>query len=125
MGMLCKLVKPDGGMVCVEVPNSEDELKDLSEAFRNRWFMVEHVSYFSPHTLRLAAREKTDFSSVEVHGYQRYGIFNYMNWIDKNSPQGADPDLFSGNDRWWLEKSWRACREASLTSDALFMVCRR
>lgn len=38
-----------------------------------------------------------------------------------NKSQGANPDLFEGNDRWWLEASWRATREAAMTSDALFM----
>ncbi len=125
MSLLGRLVKPDGGIVCVEVPNLNDELRSLSPAFNNRWFMVEHVSYFSPSCLKIASIKRGNFKSVNVHGYQRYGIFNYINWIAKNSPEGAEPDLFEGVDRWWLEKSWRAIREAAVTSDALFMVCER
>ncbi|GAB5560423.1 MAG: hypothetical protein SynsKO_20700 [Synoicihabitans sp.] len=123
--MLGKLVKPDGGIVCVEVPNLDDELRNLSKGFNNRWFMAEHVSYFSPHSLRLVANQRSAFTSVNVFGYQRYGIFNYINWINQNTPEGADPDLFDGEDRWWLEKSWRSYRESSLTSDALYMVCKK
>lgn len=58
---------------------------------------------------------------VFIRGYQRYGIFNYFHWIHFKKPQGANPDLFEGQDRWWLEASWRASREESMTSDALFM----
>lgn len=113
-----------GGMVCVEVPNLDDELNRLSPAFRARNFMAEHVSYFSPHTLEAAARRAAPEARVEVYGYQRYGIFNYFHWAHFNKPQGEDPDMFPGTDRWWLETAWRSAKEATRTSDALFMTIR-
>lgn len=118
-----RLIREDG-VVCVEVPNVDDELQMLSPSFRERSFMVEHISYFSHHTLENAARRAGAFGHVSVHGYQRYGIFNYFHWIHFNKPQGANPDLFDGTDRWWLEASWRAARESALTSDALLMIAR-
>ena len=116
------LLRPGTGVLCVEVPNADDELMRLSPAFRDRNYMVEHISYFSHHTLQTTARRAAPGASVEVHGYQRYGIFNYFHWIHFNKPQGANPDLIEGPDRWWLEAAWRTVREQSLTSDALFMV---
>lgn len=120
-----ELVAPDGGMLCVEVPNVQDELMGLSSGFRARNYMIEHISYFSRETLETAARRAAPEGAVTVGGYQRYGIFNYFHWIHFDKPQGASPDLFEGEDRWWLEASWRKTREAALTSDALFMSIRK
>lgn len=119
-----ELTSPEG-VVCVEVPNVQDELMQLSPAFRDRNYMIEHISYFSRHTLETVARKAVPESEVSIGGYQRYGIFNYFHWIHFNKPQGANPDLFEGKDRWWLEASWRATREETLTSDALFMSIQR
>lgn len=120
-----ELVSPADGVVCVEVPNVHDELMQLSPAFRDRNYMIEHISYFSRHTLETIARKAAPEDKVAVSGYQRYGIFNYFHWIHFNKPQGANPDLFEGQDRWWLEASWRATREAAMTCDALFMSLHR
>jgi 2-polyprenyl-3-methyl-5-hydroxy-6-metoxy-1,4-benzoquinol methylase len=120
-----ELVAPQGGVVCVEVPNVQDELMQLSPAFRDRNFMIEHISYFSRHTLETVAGKAAPETKVAIRGYQRYGIFNYFHWIHFNKPQGANPDLFEGKDRWWLEATWRATREEAMTSDALFMSLHR
>ena len=117
-----ELVSPGDGMVCVEVPNIDDELMALSPGFRDRNYMIEHISYFSRQTLETIARKIKPDGKVEIHGYQRYGIFNYFHWIYFNKPQGANPDLFEGKDRWWLEEAWRAAREQAMTSDALFLI---
>ncbi|EQB01418.1 hypothetical protein V475_16445 [Sphingobium baderi LL03] len=123
LNLAMQIVKPDGAL-CVEVPNLHDDTIMLSEAFRNRSFMEEHVSYFSPATLRSTALRADRDAAVELYGYQRYGIFNYFHWIHFNKPQGASPDLFEGQDRFWLEAHWRTEKEHRLTSDALFMVMR-
>jgi 2-polyprenyl-3-methyl-5-hydroxy-6-metoxy-1,4-benzoquinol methylase len=119
-----QIVKPTGS-VCIEVPNLCDDTISLSPAFRDRSFMQEHISYFTPATLVDVAKRADPQATGEVHGYQRYGIFNWFHWIHFNKPQGASPDLFQGEDRFWLEAHWRAEKERSLTSDALFMVLRR
>jgi 2-polyprenyl-3-methyl-5-hydroxy-6-metoxy-1,4-benzoquinol methylase len=116
------IVKPEFGRVCVEVPNFQDELLSLSSGYRSRHFMREHISYFTPKALMAVAHKATSEAQVSVSGYQRYGIFNFVHWIEFNKPQGANPDLFPGEDRWWLEGHWRAHKEQECTSDALFMV---
>lgn len=118
------ILKP-GGTLCVEVPNLNDELKGLSPAFERRSFMVEHISYFSPDVLELVGRRAAPDAIVSVHGYQRYGIFNYFHWIHFNEAQGKAPDLLEGKPRFWLEENWKTVREAARTSDALFMVVRK
>ncbi len=45
-----RLVKP-GGWLSIEVPNANDELLELSPAFANYSYMIEHLSYFSPDML--------------------------------------------------------------------------
>lgn len=117
------LLRPDGGSLWIEVPNLDDELADLSPAYRQRSYMREHVSYFSAAVLERMARRLFPGASVEVGGYQRYGIFNYFHWIQFNAPQGAKPDMWE-RDRWWLETTWRAAREAARTSDALLLIVR-
>ena len=111
-----------GGYLCIEVPNYNDELMQLSPSFRKRSFMMEHLSYFTPASLLRAGRTVANKAEVKVSGYQRYGIFNYFHWVYFDRPLGADPDMFEGVDRIWIEAAWRAGREAMLTSDALFMV---
>ena len=122
--MAARVIRPGTGVICVEVPNLKDELLGRSSAFHRRTFMMEHISYFSPETLSDVALRALPNADVSVTGYQRYGIFNYIHWIDQNAAQGAHPDMFPGTDRWWLETSWRAVREQTLTSDALYMTVR-
>jgi len=119
-----EMLKP-GGALCIEVPNLDDELMTLSPAFRFRSFMTEHISYFSKSMLEKIAFQIAPEAETNVMGYQRYGIFNYFNWVYYNKPLGKDPDLFEGSDRIWVEAAWRAGREASATSDALYMTIRR
>ncbi|BCB59935.1 methyltransferase [Halomonas sp. A020] len=113
-----QLVKP-GGWLSIEVPNANDELLSLSSAFANYSYMIEHLSYFSPDKLSELIELGTDRKPDNLYGYQRYGIFNYMHWIYANAPLGAEPDFFPGEDRWWLEKTWREQRADALTTDAL------
>jgi 2-polyprenyl-3-methyl-5-hydroxy-6-metoxy-1,4-benzoquinol methylase len=117
------LLRPDGGSLWIEVPNLDDELADLSPAYRKRNYMREHVSYFSASVLDRMSRRLFPGATVDVSGYQRYGIFNYFHWIHFNAPQGAEPDMFE-RDRWWLETTWRTTREAARTSDALLLIVR-
>jgi len=119
-----EMLKP-GGTLCIEVPNLGDELMTLSPAFRLRSFMTEHISYFSKTMLEKLALQIAPEAETRVTGYQRYGIFNYFNWVYHNKPLGEDPDLFEGKDRIWIEAAWRAGREAAATSDALYMTIRR
>lgn len=113
-----KLVKK-GGWLSLEVPNANDELLSRSPAFAKYSYMLEHLSYFTPDLLNKLIQLGTGCQPNALYGYQRYGIFNYMHWIHANAPLGADPDFFSGEDRWWLEENWRKQRTASLTTDAL------
>lgn len=117
------LLRPEGGSLWIEVPNLDDELATLSSGYRQRSYMREHVSYFSATVLERMARRIFPGASVQVSGYQRYGIFNYFHWIHFNTPQGAEPDMFE-RDRWWLETTWRGTREAARTSDALLLIVR-
>ncbi len=119
--LACQLVAIETGVVCVEVPNADDELIRLSAGYRDRNYMIEHISYFHRHTLEAVARRAIPESRVVIRGYQRYGIFNYFHWLHFNKPQGENPDMFEGVDRWWLEATWRTVREEAMTSDALVM----
>lgn len=113
-------VVKEGGVLCLEVPNSNDDLLNLSKAYRDRFYMIEHVSYFNPSNLSILLSGTKSQGQVNVAGHQRYGIYNYIHWIEKNEKQGEYPDLFCGNDRFWLESNWRKVKEATMTTDALF-----
>jgi len=117
-----KIANKEHGIVCVEVPNADDELVKLSSAFRDRSFMIEHISYFDKKTLERLSFLAAPDAVCKVYGYQRYGIFNYFNWIYKNAPLGNNPDMLEEDGRWWLEKNWKTTRESALTSDTLFMT---
>jgi hypothetical protein len=115
-----KIANKNHGIVCIEVPNADDELMKLSTAFKDRNYMIEHISYFDKKTLERLSYQVAPNSKCNVYGYQRYGIFNYFNWIHANAPLGSNPDLLEGEGRWWLEKTWKTARESMLSSDTLF-----
>lgn len=118
------LVKP-GGSLSFEVPNAKDELLKLSPSFAKYSYMIEHISYFSPEIISLLIKKVVEHDDFVIQGYQRYGIFNYFNWIYRDAPLGESPDFIQGSDRWWLEKVWRESRENRLTTDALVANIRK
>ncbi len=119
-----QLLKP-GGWLSIEVPNDNDDLLHRSFAFANYYYMIEHLSYFTPKTLSEMIVRAVDKEPDQLYGYQRYGLFNDIHWMHANSPLGDDPDFFPGTDRWWLEKMWRENRETTLTTDALVVNVRK
>lgn len=113
-----------GGMLLIEVPNADDDLLAASSSFADRWYMMEHVGYFGKDQLADVVRRAVgDTAVLDVVGYQRYGLYNYVSWLEHNAPRGADPDLFEGVDRNWLENLWRTRREEELISDAIYLTC--
>ena len=116
---LAEKVLKSGGVLCLEVPNSNDDLLELSKGYRDRFFMMEHLSYFSPARLSSMLSNTKNKGEVHIAGHQRYGIYNHINWI-KNEKMGENPDLFDGNERFWLESVWPKAKEATMTTDAIF-----
>lgn len=113
-----------GGCISIEVPNSNDELLKLSPNFSKYFYMKEHIHYFSPDNLKNIIKKATN-SEPEIYAYQRYGIFNYINWIEKNCSQGEHPDIYPGYDRFWLEQHWREHKERNLITDSLIANLRK
>ena len=114
------LLEP-GGWLSLEVPNSEDDLLELSTGFADYAYMIEHISYFSSQVLSDLVAKVTGTPPDKIYGYQRYGLLNYLNWTHSNAPLGENPDYFPGEARSWIEELWLRKRLKDKTTDALVL----
>jgi len=82
-------IKPflkEGGKIHMLVPNIEDALVSLYDLpdFRNFYYCVEHLFYYSPKTLAEIC-SKAGYE-VKTESLQEYPITNHLNWVYKNQP---------------------------------------
>lgn len=83
-----KLLKP-GGRFIAEVPNVDDYLLSFIKlkSYQEFYFQPAHNFYFSPATVNKTLL-KAGFGKVNIDLYQRYSIFNGLNWIKHGKPTG-------------------------------------
>lgn len=108
---LKRYLKPDGRLVIV-VPNVQDPLLSFYRIpkFSEFYYCIEHLFYYSPHTLR-AMLEEAGFVG-EPEAVQEYPITNHLNWAYRERPsetlsaRRGVPDVVLHNKN--LEPSWEA-----------------
>lgn len=108
-----KYLKP-GGKLLVLVPNIKDPLVSLYnlETFREFYYCIEHLFYYSPDTLAKTMQLAGYFSFVEA--IQEYPISNHLNWNYCNKPRESlsarhiSPitALHDDINRQWLDRFW-------------------
>jgi len=81
-------LKPNG-TICIEVPNIHDVLLSVYNLpnYRQFYFHPEHLWYFSDRSL-LRLMDKSGFKG-EVSFIEGYNLFNHINWINQDKPQGS------------------------------------
>ena len=84
---LCRDHLVSGGAVYLEVPNVDDALVAVFEisAFRDFYYRLPHVYYYSPETLR-RMMEAGGFPG-RVRTAQYYSLFNHVHWLTVGAPQ--------------------------------------
>ena len=108
---LKKFLKPNGNFVIV-VPNINDPLVSFYDipTFREFYYCIEHLYYYSPKTIG-DLFEKAKLSGI-VETVQEYPIMNHLNWAYRQKPSETlaarrlVPDLLLKNetlsDKWQL-----------------------
>jgi SAM-dependent methyltransferase len=82
---LRRLLRP-GGQLLIVVPNVMDPLVQLYDipAFRQFYFCIEHLFYYSPRTLEDVLARAGLTGSIEA--VQEYPITNHLNWGYRQKP---------------------------------------
>jgi hypothetical protein len=64
--------------------------------------------------------------SVDFIGVQRYGFFNYIDWIRYNNKDMVLSDDYTPrNKQSWIEKMWLNNKKENLTTDSIMMLIRK
>ena len=117
-----------GGYAILEVPNEDDDLQFLSENYKRIIHFPAHVSYFTKKTLSRLLRESKVYDKIDVTfvPVQRYGFFNYADWVrhDKKEMVLSD-DYVPRKNLSWIEKLWLDTKKKNLTTDSIMMVIKK
>jgi len=119
----------DGGVLLLEFPNEDDELLQQSPEYSKLIHFEDHVNYFNKDTVtKLLIDCGISNSNFTVTGVQRYGFYNYIDWIrygTKDKVNGDDYRNINNPPRSKYEKSWIEEREKNLTSDTLLVTIKK
>ena len=116
-----------GGYIILELPNEDDELIKLSSGYSNIVHFQDHVNYFTKNTLQKLF-ELCGIENYEIKGIQRYGFYNYIDWIRFNTKDKVISDDYRNikdEPRSEIEKMWIKYREDNLIADTLFAVIKK
>tara|TARA_R110002051_G_scaffold214187_1_gene279043 strand:- start:2639 stop:3466 length:828 start_codon:yes stop_codon:yes gene_type:complete len=120
-----KRVTKQNGYILLEFPNENDELLAIEE-YSHLVHFQDHVNYFTPDTfVDFLSRVGIKKSNLSLFGIQRYGFYNYIDWIRYGTKQKVKSDDYRNINtppRSECEKFWLNKRESSLTSDSLLAV---
>ena len=125
---IMQLLKDDG-VVLLEFPNEDDELLQQAPEYSKLIHFEDHVNYFNKDTVtKLLIDCGISNSNFTVTGVQRYGFYNYIDWIrygTKDKVNGDDYRNINNLPRSKYEKSWIEEREKNLTSDTLLVTIKK
>jgi SAM-dependent methyltransferase len=120
----CYTITKPGGLIYIEVPNQDNDVKDLSDYYRdNIWYMKAHISYFTVDIMKQILKE-LDINNYSIHGFERYDYENYLNWIQNNKPQ-AKCTYYTGIPKSEEEKIWIEEREQKLITDCFYLFIKK
>ena len=117
-----------GGTMIVEVPNEDDDLCLLSDNYRKITHFPAHVSCFTKDTLSKLVEETGvgDRAEVSFVPIQRYGFFNYIDWVRHNEKDKVLSDDYTPRENpTWIEKNWLQTKEENFTTDSVAMILKK
>ena len=117
-----------GGSMILELPNEDDDLSLLSDNYREIIHFPAHVSHFTKGTLSKLVEESGIGDRVEVSFVptQRYGFFNYVDWIRHNKKDKVlSDDYIPRENPTWIEKQWLQTKEDNFTTDSIAMILKK
>ena len=90
-------LKKDGKII-IEVPNDDDALLSLynCEAFKKHTYWSCHLYSYNKKVLK-RIMHRTGLKIKYIKYFQRYGLFNHLNWIFSQKPNGHSSSHFMNN----------------------------
>lgn len=111
----------DNGVFLLEIPNDDDDLNYIDE-FREITHFSGHVNYFNKNSfLKSINNSKFKNSIVKIEGVQRYGFYNYVDWIRYESKKNVFSDDYGSEPRNKLEQHWLDTKIKDLKCDTLYI----
>jgi 2-polyprenyl-3-methyl-5-hydroxy-6-metoxy-1,4-benzoquinol methylase len=108
-------------LLIIEVPHADDIL--ISEYSCNKFkkftFWSEHLILYTEKSL-MRLLNIVGFSNIKITYYQRYNVFNHLNWLNKGTPGGHKTTIFSDDE---LIKSYDKFLIKNKKTDTLIVYC--
>lgn len=114
------VIKGEGDLF-IEVPNHDDILLEISDAYADFYYQDAHSYYFDPSSLKLALI-MSDYQS-NITGIQRYSLQNSLHWIIHAEPELDDPSRYRDTWRKPINKLYSMTLSKWKRSDTLWAVC--
>ena len=121
-------VTKKGGIMLLELPNEADDLSLLSDNYRKIIHFPAHVNHFTKNTLSKLIQESGIEDKVEIDfiATQRYGFFNYIDWIRHNEKSKVLSDDYTPRKNpSWIERQWLQTKKDNFTTDTITMVLKK
>ena len=111
----------NNGILCIEVPNFNDSLKELEE-FLPYYYSKAHISYFTTKILVDNIKKHLN-ADVEVHNYQNFSLQNHSNWYAFKKP--VKPCTFSWQYNHKIQTTWLNELIFSDSTDCIRLVIKK
>ncbi|MFC4402566.1 class I SAM-dependent methyltransferase [Gracilibacillus xinjiangensis] len=118
-----KFLKKDGYLI-IEVPNVDDHLLSISEAYHNFYWQRAHLSYFNKKSIDLLL-SNFKVQTKEFTGVQRYSFLNMANWLITNKPQLSDPIFEPPVELAWLNDKYKEQLVSNFKCDTILTVLKK
>lgn len=126
LGNIMRLLKSNGRLL-LEIPNEDDELIQLVPNYSQLIHFQDHVNYFNKNTL-INLLKKCSINNYEISGVQRYGFYNYIDWIRYSEKEKIESDDYiniNNKPRSKIEEMWIKYRETNLNCDTLYCIIQK
>ena len=117
-----------GGTMILELPNEDDDLSIISDNYRKIIHFPAHVSHFTKNTLSRLIKESGISEKIEIDFIptQRYGFFNYIDWIRHNEKSKVlSDDYMPRKNPSWIEQQWLQKKKDNFTTDTITLVAKK
>tara|TARA_B100000579_G_scaffold437522_1_gene467237 strand:+ start:1194 stop:1982 length:789 start_codon:yes stop_codon:yes gene_type:complete len=121
------LITKNGGTIIIEVPNEDDDLLRLSSGYSKIVRFPAHVNSFNQKTLSLLLKTLNEDSyKVEFVPVQRYGFYNYIEWLRYNEKAKISSDDYIPRDeKSWIESIWLEKKSKGMTTDSIMLIIKK
>ena len=108
-----------GGKLIISTPNRNDILMEaIPEIYKSFFYRSVHRWYFDIDSLKFCSK-KAGYKILEIKPIHRYGLSNFINWLQNKSPSGFKSNKYIDN---MADNFWKAYLENNQKSDCLYFI---